>query len=647
VREACPDRSEDSVESEAKEPAGVTRGQNAVHVMPPDWSAAERVLATLIDRIDPSRAETQLLVVTPDAESAAVAADAVVHAVDARPIAVVAATASPRAARLLKGSAAHVVIGAPTELVALLQSSALKPESVRGLVFAWLDSIVDTPDAAPLETLMGELPKEGARVVLTGELTAPLEALIERYARRARRAPEGADAATAQPVNVEYVAAAATARRVTLRRLLDALDLPRAVLYARSESARAEASRVARALGYPADSVRVSATADEPSADPLVLVELPASREELRALVGTAPRRVYAVVQPSQLAGLRSLLGGGTATPVALLEAAERARGKDAALRSSLRDVLTSGDVRREVLALEPLLAEFDGIEIAAAALRLLEQQRPARPAATAAQTQPMQRLFVNLGEKDGIRTAEIVAAITTEAGIPGSQVGKVEVRDTHAIVEVGASVAELVASKLTGSVVRGRRVQARLDTPREDRPARAHRQEAGAGVQVASGRALRGTLPRIQPRRTDGGSGTGRLAGADRACAARRNTGRGDRRGAVSPGRHRRTRDGPRRQRAAGDPGRHRHRLSGRAVRADAPATRGSRTGGQAARHLRDLRQSGEPQPAVDRRPAGPLRFADDHGGRRRELRGAMPQLPFRAAPGRGPGETAVNGEW
>jgi hypothetical protein len=51
---------------------------------------------------------------------------------------------------------------------------------------------------------------------------------------------------------------------------------------------------------------------------------------------------------------------------VALVEAAERARGRDAALRASLRDVLTSGDVRREVLAIEPLLAEFDGIEIAA-----------------------------------------------------------------------------------------------------------------------------------------------------------------------------------------------------------------------------------------------------------------------------------------
>jgi len=142
-------------------------------------------------------------------------------------------------------------------------------------------------------------------------------------------------------------------------------------------------------------------------------------------------------------------------------------------VRASLRDVLTSSDVRREVLAIEPLLAEFDGIEIAAAALRMLEQQKPARPAAAVAQTTPMTALFVNLGDKDGVRPQELVAAVTSASGIPGSQIGKVEVRDTHSIVEVAASVAELVAGKLTGSVVRGRRVQARVDQPREGRPDR------------------------------------------------------------------------------------------------------------------------------------------------------------------------------
>jgi ATP-dependent RNA helicase DeaD len=460
------------VESEAKEqPAGVSRGQNAVHVMPWDWAAAEPILTTLLDRLDGSRAEPQLLVVTPDAENAAQAATTIVRLAGASDVRVVAATASPRAARLLRQFPAQVITGAPAELVALLQGSALKPESVRGVLFAWLDPILGTPEAQPLENLLGELPKEGARVVLTTEVTPELETLVERYARRARRVGDQAPASDATPLSAEYVTVSDGSRIATLRRLLDALDLPRAELYARNALLRDQALAAARALGYPGDAVR-AASAAEASSDPLVLVELPASREELRAVVGSAARRVYALVLPSQIASLRALLGGGSIAPVTLLDAAERARGRDAALRASLRDVLATNDVRREVLAIEPLLGEYDAIEVAAAALRLLEQQRPAR-AAAASSAQPMQRLFVNLGEKDGVRPAELVNAVTTEAGIPGSQVGKVEVRDTHSLVEVAASVAALVAEKLTGSVVRGRRVQARVDAPRDAREGR------------------------------------------------------------------------------------------------------------------------------------------------------------------------------
>ena len=460
------------MEADAKEPTGVTRGQNAVHAIPLDWSTAERVLETLVDRIDAGRQDTQLLVITADAENAAAAAQAVVGAIGDRPLGVVAATASPRAARLLRATPAHVVTGAPAELVTLLQASALKPESVRGIVFGWLDPILETAEATPLETLLGELPKDAARVVLAAELSPATEALIERYARRARRVAESADESTAS-IAAEYVSSSPTGRGASLRRLLDALDLPRAQLYARTEAVKGEGIAIARSLGYSGSAVSLAAAGDVASNDPLVLLELPASREEMRALVGAGARKVYALIQPSQLGSLRVLLNGGMVTPVTLIEAAERARGKDAALRASLRDVLTSGDVRREVLALEPLLAEFDGIEIAAAALRMLEQQRPVRPASAVSAAGPMQRLFVNLGEKDGIRAQEIITAITTEAGIPGSQVGKVEVRDTHSLVEVAAGVAELVVGKISGAVVRGRKVQARVDAPKEDRPPR------------------------------------------------------------------------------------------------------------------------------------------------------------------------------
>jgi len=468
-------RTEFPVEVDVKEPSGVTRGQNAVHVMPMDWSTASSVVAALLDRIDPSRAETQLIVLTSDGEGATTASNAIVSLVGDRDISVLPATASPRASRLLRSAPAHVVSGAPADLVSLLQSSALKPQGVRAVLFAWLDPILGTPDAASLENLLSELPKEGARVVLAGELNAAYETLIERYARRARRAVE-TPAEPGASLSVEYVTTTPAARVEMLRRVLDVMDFPRAEIFARSQALRDEALRVGRALGYAKHAVALADPAAEAGTDPLILLELPTTKEEIRALAGTKGRKLYALVPPSQLGSLRALTSGGTLSPLTLLEATERARGKDAAVRGAIRETLSSGDLHRELLTLEPLLAEFDGIEIAAATLRMLEQQRPSRPAAATTPSAPMQKLFVNVGERDGARAQEIIALITSEAGIPGSQVGRIEVRDTHSIVEVAEAAAQLVVGKLTGAALRGRKVQARMDQPRDARAPRGER---------------------------------------------------------------------------------------------------------------------------------------------------------------------------
>src|SRR5205814_894775 len=78
------------------------------------------------------------------------------------------------------------------------------------------------------------------------------------------------------------------------------------------------------------------------------------------------------------------LAGEGAVTPFTLSEAGLRARSREEIVRGELRDTLASGAFARELLTLEPLLESYDGIEIAAATLRLLEQARFERDAARA-----------------------------------------------------------------------------------------------------------------------------------------------------------------------------------------------------------------------------------------------------------------------
>jgi ATP-dependent RNA helicase DeaD len=137
-----------------------------------------------------------------------------------------------------------------------------------------------------------------------------------------------------------------------------------------------------------------------------------------------------------------------------------------------------------------------------------------------------MARLFITVGERDGVRPGDLVGAITAVAGITSAQIGRIELRDTHSLVEVASNVADAVAEKLTGTSIRGRRAVARLDQERPrggrsgagDRPGGGGRERGGPprGDRPSRGpraerdpRAARGDRPtRGNPRGPRGGGG-------------------------------------------------------------------------------------------------------------------------------------------
>jgi ATP-dependent RNA helicase DeaD len=461
--------------------------------MPHDWASMAQFLSPALTRVDDTSTAVQVLVVTSDAELAAAATAAAVKVVENPKINMIAATSSRRAGRMLRMRPAQVVAGSPDVLVELLHAAAIKLDGVRNVCVAWADELVGPEGLSALETLMAEVPKDAARTIVTAEITPSVEALIERYARRARRVATPAD--EGRPIDLEYVAVPLAARFEMLRRVLDEVDPRSAVVFAR-ESAE-DVRTVLRSLGYQgADGLVTVGHAASPETDLVILFDLPASRGELREACGAAARAI-ALIRPRQLVSLRALTGGGTVRPHTLSEAGARARDRDARLRAELREVLLRGQFGRDLLALEPLLDEFDGIEIAAAAASLLEAARAAAaaPAAPAparapreraprerpAPTGAMVRLFVNVGSRDAARPADLLGAFANQGGAEGSDVGRIDVRESHSIVEVSESVADSVIERVTGTPIRGRRAIVRRDEerPRErrERPPREYKE--------------------------------------------------------------------------------------------------------------------------------------------------------------------------
>ncbi|HEX4684037.1 MAG TPA: DbpA RNA binding domain-containing protein [Gemmatimonadaceae bacterium] len=477
------------MESEARESgtAGVARSQNAVYVMPHDWASMSQFLEPLVERVDDSAGTLQLLVVTADPDSAAAAAAATVRLASNRDIRIVAATSPARAARLIRLRTPQILAGDAATLVALVRNASLKLDSVRSICIAWVDELLARGATPSLESLMTDLSKDAARTIVTAEVSPGVDEVIERYARRARRVASPASEQSA-PVPIEYVAVSYHGRLAALRRVLDETDPGSALIFVRDDAAEREVRDMLRTSGPGDESVHVGLAAP-PGTELVVLFDLPASREEMREAASSA-RRAVALVQPRQLTSLRALAAGGNVKPLTLPQAGQRARDGEAELRLEVRRVLEESRFGRELLALEPLLEDYDGIEIGAALLQMLERDRHAHRAALASvptghrDPGSMTRLFIGVGSRDDVRPSDLVGAIANQGGISGGELGRVDIRESHSIVEVSATAAEAVIEKVNGTVIKGRRAVVRADK----QPTGEGRRESGSRDRRPSG---------------------------------------------------------------------------------------------------------------------------------------------------------------
>ncbi|MFO8173790.1 MAG: DbpA RNA binding domain-containing protein [Longimicrobiales bacterium] len=147
-------------------------------------------------------------------------------------------------------------------------------------------------------------------------------------------------------------------------------------------------------------------------------------------------------------------------------------------MRGLIERTLQEEELAPHYLALEPLYGKYSPGEVAAAILALLRQRRTggkgeeataatraeeeSRPAAPPPKT--WVRLFVSVGEKEDIGPGDLLGAIAGEAGVEGSQVGKIEIRETFSLVEVTSGVADQVVRGVNGTTIRGRSVRVDYD---------------------------------------------------------------------------------------------------------------------------------------------------------------------------------------
>lgn len=134
-------------------------------------------------------------------------------------------------------------------------------------------------------------------------------------------------------------------------------------------------------------------------------------------------------------------------------------------LKTRLLQVLMQGNFADYHSIVADLSAEYDPMDVAAAALKFAQEgykEKAAEEKSSFENTgaeEGMVRLFFNVGRAQNIRPEDMVRTIAEETGIPGNTIGLINIYDKFTFVEVPEDVAEKVLAVMHRNTIKGYRI--------------------------------------------------------------------------------------------------------------------------------------------------------------------------------------------
>ncbi|HSE26690.1 MAG TPA: DEAD/DEAH box helicase [Gemmatimonadales bacterium] len=426
------------------------RGHPVAALVPPAGRWAAPALAAGLSRLAPEGGLQALLL----APSTLIADLGEVTGRLAAPLGlrVLVAGALGRATARIQSGAAQVLVATPDTALALLHRSLLPTEALRLVALAWPE--LAGADAA-LEAVLPDLPRDAQRLAFTSR-PERLADLAERWARKALTV--GVASGVAASVGPVRAAIVPRGRRLAaLDAVLDVLDPASLAVWVAD---RSEAGRVREHLA--GRDLPVTVGQELQSAACVVAYDLP-DRDALVALAALAKEVVVLVpaIAEGWLASVAQPI-----RPLRLPDAADAAADAAAQARAAVAARLEAGAGGAGLLAVSPLLERWDAAAVAGALYELWRAAVPAAPApaAGAAPVAETARIWAGAGKRDGATPADFVAALTKEIGLDRTQIGRIDLRESFALIEVPAAEADRIARALDGVSIRRRRIAARVD---------------------------------------------------------------------------------------------------------------------------------------------------------------------------------------
>ena len=447
-----------------------------------------------------------------------------------------------------------VVVATPGRALDHINRGTLNLKSVRVVVLDEADEMLDMGFAEDLEAILAATPKERQTALFSATLPAKIMAIARKQLRDPvtikidrEAVPDGEAARVRQ---VAYIVPRAH-KMAALGRVLDIEHPTSAIVFCRTRGEVDQLNETLGARGYRSESLHGGLSQDQrdrvmkkfraKKTDLLVATDVaargldvqhvshvvnydvPADAEAYVHRIGRTGRAgrvgvAITLAEPREHRLLRNI-EFATKQTIEILTvptvADLRAR-KLELTRASLREAVLAGELDSFRSVVESLSEEFHIMDIAAAAVKLVEardetdepedipsaapksertrssrtdgrgevrresggtEERESRrgEAATSrgsvakknrggAPEWPITRLWVGAGRKAKLRPGDLVGAIANEVGIDAGVIGSIQIADGYSTVEVPEEIADDIIEALRNTTIKGRRVNVRKD---------------------------------------------------------------------------------------------------------------------------------------------------------------------------------------
>ncbi len=389
-----------------------------------------------------------------------------------------------------------VVVGTPGRLIDHINRKTISLADISVVVLDEADEMLNMGFIEDIETILKNIPGERQTLLFSATMPQPIMNIAKRYMKSPEKVRINTKGVIIPKIKQVFYEVKEGDKIHALSRLLDVEDPELAIVFCHTKREVDEVSMKLQQMGYNANSLHgdfTQARRDEVMhkfknglLDVLVATDvaargldiqnvthvfnynIPQNPESYVHRIGRTGRAgksgmAITLVTPREYRHLR-LIEKTAQTVIGkkkLPSSQDVIRAKEKNIAKDMAEIISTEKHAGYAHIIKELAETHSSSDIAAAALyAAYGEVKESRPEEQHYEKAGTVRLFMTIGRKDKIKVADIVKSIASEANIPYSKIGNIDVLDKFTFVEIPEDLADRVVRSVDDMVMKGKKVK-------------------------------------------------------------------------------------------------------------------------------------------------------------------------------------------